>query len=227
MDFAGQSFGYEPTTISRHMKSSAYNADLIGVDKVWLTGWVRCKVPADTQVRIAVAADGGAETVVATIAHDAAQTGWRNERFSVVDGSDVNIRGETLNYTVYVEHLSNLDVESEANPEVAFVGFQFRTASEKRRMWHVRVYSTDGQDRLAGTPNPLATRQAIVDKLDELWRSNDTLSYWEASADGATSGTGTPVRVTLSAFTDQPNRVSMESSEVMSETSFTLLEVLD
>lgn len=227
VDFAGQSFGYEPTVITRHMKSSAYNADLIGVNKVWLTGWVRCKVPEDTRVRIAVATDGGSETVVATITYDAAQTGWRNERFSLVDGSDVNLRGETLNYTVYVEHLDDTDVESTANPEVSFVGFQFRQAADKRRMWHVRVYSTDGQNRLDGTANPLATRDAIVAKLMELWSSNDTLSFWEASADGATSGGGADVRVTMSAFTDQPYRVSMESDEVMSETSFTLLEVLD
>lgn len=219
-----QSFGYRPATITQKLTSSEYDANLPGVDKVVSTGLLRCKVPADTRIRVELIADGGTPVEVKTIDHDAAAPEWRIVRFNTLDAGE-QIRGVTFKYTVYLENLS--DLAPEAAPEVAFVGFQFRPAPDRRRQWHVRVLATDDQERLNGDSNPLATRDALTDKLTNLWLTNEALRFWAPSADGATSGTGDGIKVTIGNFTEQSYRLSSDTPEVASEVSFTLLEELE
>lgn len=223
----GQSFGYTPATVTQYVTSSTHDADLPGEDKVWQTGFIRCKLPANTQVRIAVNVDGGTgtEVTVATITSNG-DLGWRNERFRVDDSLGEHLVGVTLNYTVYLEN-TDTATDSTANPEIDFIGFQYRPLPDRRRQWYMRVLASDGQERLDGTPNPLSTRQAIVDAITLGWASNVPLLFWEASASAGSSGSGSGIRVSLSGLMEQSFRLDTNSDEVMSELSFTLLEEVD
>lgn len=224
--WGSQSFGYQPATITRTLKSSTFDSDLPADDKVWLSGFIRCKVPQYSQLRVEVTVDGAPTPIaVKTISYDGvngADDAWRNVSFDL-DNAGEDIVGTSLNYTLYFENF-DVDEDSEATPEVDFVAFQFTPAPDRRRIWYVRVLAQDNQNRLDGTPNPLSTRQAIVDKLFEFWQHKGTLSFWEAEADGVEPPDGDSIRVGMSNITDQPWRLSSASTEVQSETAFSLLE---
>lgn len=217
------SFGYEPATIDRSVTASAYDADLQGEDKLYLSGYIRCQVPQGAGIRVGVIADGGSEVEVANITYNG-DAGWRNVDFDIKDGTGAHIKATELQYVVHVEN-SDKATYPTANPEVDFIALQFIAAQERRRIWYARVVATDGQERLDGSANPLATRKAIVDKLVELWRSNGTLSFWEADVYASEPADGPEVTVTVSNLTEQSWRLNDQSGEVQSEVSFSLLEI--
>lgn len=168
--------------------------------------------------------DGGGEGYVVALIDSDGTDEWRNIRFECHAGLTGFLKATNMAYDL---RLRNVDVSARptANPEVDFIGFQFMPAEARRRQWYMRTVCSDGQARLDGEANPLDTRAKLRDKLQELWAKNGVLAFWEASPSGDEPDDADAVLVTMSNFADQPWRVSTTSQEVVSEASFSLLEI--
>lgn len=223
---SGRSFCFPQTTKTQVILSSAYDANLAGEKKIWAKGYIRCRVPQGCQVRLALLHDDSpTEHPIKTVAYSAGVgSGWQDVQFSATCAThSTHEKSSKVRYKLYLE---NLDLGTYPNntPEVDVVGLDFLTAPERRMSHHLRILARDDQQTLAGTPNSLTTRDAIVAKLKEYWDAAVPVLFWGPYSDGTTPvSAGTPVD--LSNWLDQSGRITSDSTVVASEVSFDALEV--
>ena len=220
----GHSFRYQPSWREGFVESSSYDADLAAEKKLWLTGRVKAKIPTDCQLVVELVPDEGSPVEVAAFTGTSATPAWETYTFTCDDSSGKHLQSTEMAYRLTLRHPVTQAALAQG-PEVDHVSFQFMPAASRRRQWYMRIVCSDNQDTLAGTANTLDTRKKLVDKLKDLWLSNGVLAFWEGPQDGTTPSDADAIKVTLSNFSDQPWRLSSTSDEVMSETSFSLLEV--
>lgn len=224
--FSSRSFNYPQTSKTQVILSSAFDAELAGEKKVWVKGYLRCRVPANTRIRLALLHDDATtEHLIKTINFDSGVgAGWQDVQFSATCATHLtHERSSKVRYKLYLDNI--LLASSPLNtPEVDVVGLDFLASPERRNQHHLRILARDGQNTLAGTPNTLTTRDGIVAKLKSYWQSAVPVLFWGPYSTGAAPvGPGTPVN--MSDWMDQSVRIVSDSPEVASEVSFNALEV--
>lgn len=225
-NFSSRSFALPQTTKTQVILSSAYDAGIPGEKKVWVKGFVRCRIPIGCQIRISLIHDDNAtEHPIQTLAYDAAKgAGWRDVQFSAVCAThSTHERSSKVRYKLYLENVA-LATRFYDSPEVDVIGLDFLPSPTRRSQYHIRTMAVDGQTLLSGVANTLSTRAALVAKLKTYWNNAVPLLFWEPQADGSVPTT-TGKTVVMTDFLDQSFRLDTAGTEVASEVSFNLIEV--
>lgn len=232
-DFSGlqnRSFAQAPNTAGvreQYVLSSQYDGEIPGEQKTWLTGRLLVKVPQYTEVKVyALLDESSTETLVATITYDAAQPNFRNVVFPLKGGDGKYLKSTTIRYKLYLRHTDRTAEASTAVPEVDTLEVDFMPKPRHRRQWRERAVCTDAQLTLAGTANPLTTKAALAQKLEDLYKAQEPVLLWPALSTSGEPANGTGTEVMITDWLEQTSRVTSDATEELAEVALTFTEVV-
>lgn len=208
--------------------SSDFDGSLPGERKTWVKGFIKCRVPEGCQVRLVLLYDDlPEEHPIQTVTYDASLgDAWQSLQFpATCETHGVPESSTKVRYKLYVENLDPVAFPNNT-PEVDTVGLDFMPSPSKRSQYHIRCVVDADQERLGGDPNPLATREQMVNKLTEYWESGTPVLFWEPRSDGSEPADASDARTVLvQDFLEQTYRLTSTEPETFSEVTFNLIEV--
>lgn len=249
--FGGYSTEYADTTRTQYIVSSEYfgeSDEVAAMNKVWLSGKARVKVPANTQLNVYAITEAGkwyppgyanvslteldnrgrpypqaSGTLVATVTYNGSDD-WRSVSWDMVDGSGAYLTSQRLRYALVLSSSETDNIASTRTPEVDSVEFTWSLIEPKRRQWRVRFVLSDGQLRLDGTANSLTTAAAMAQKLDDFWSMRTPFQFYPPDTGGGPSGSPVSVIAAQDGYSVQQYRVESNDTQVGQEVSMILVE---